>query len=82
MCSCHRGHAQCLDPGTVDAMSHVPVQSMLMQKNKRGWRDGSAVKSSAALVEEFSSQHPHSSLQPYVTLVTRDLMSSFGFDSH
>jgi hypothetical protein len=48
-------------------------------KKNRGWRDGSAVKSTGCSRRRpgFDSQHPHSGSQPSATPVPRVLTSSF-----
>lgn len=57
------------------------MQSMKMQRKKEAGETDQQLEALAAFVE-FSSQHPRGGSQPYVTLVTSELMSSSGFDRH
>lgn len=50
-----------------------------------GWRDGSALRALAALpgdLPHFDFQYPHGGLQPSVTVVPGDSISSSGFLRH
>jgi len=57
-----------------------PQPVLVKHRNKKGWRDGLAVKSSGCSSREpwFNSQYPHEGSQPPVTVDPRDPTPSSG----